>query len=294
MCAQRVTLPISVEPDGLHLSEEEAAGLGLLLQPDYARAEPFPHIVLDDFLPTGLPERILVNFPVEAQDTDRVFNINYAGHYKRQIAPESCNGFVRELFHFLNSRPMLAFLEQLSGIEALLPDPYFEGGGFHETSTGGRLGVHADFRIHEKLHLQRRINLLVYLNPTWDDTWNGRLELWDRQMSECRETISPVMNRCVIFNTDGSSFHGHPDPLQCPPEVKRRSLALYYYTASRAIYGEVPNLSTVYHARPHDPAEIQREASRYRSNERLRDLTPPALFRVIERVRWRLRQRREG
>ncbi len=282
------TLPIEDGVDGLRLDAVEARALGELFHVDYEGAEPFPHIVLDDFLPPALAHRILQNFPREAHDSDVHFNMNYAGHFKRQIAPEDCNGFVRQLFHFFNSRPVIAFLEGLSGIDALLPDPHFEGGGFHEISGGGKLGVHADFRIHEKLHLQRRLNLLIYLNNEWDDAWNGRLELWDRQMQHCVASVAPVMNRCVVFNTDADSYHGHPDPLQTPPDVKRRSIALYYYTASKAVYREVPNRSTMYQARPHDPAAIRREAAGFRANEYLRDFAPPALFRLYEKIRWRL------
>lgn len=290
MSIQSAQLPISSDPDGLRLVEADAAALGSLLCDDYTSAEPYPHIVIDDFLPPQLSQTLLANFPAEPLETDRVFDMNYAGHFKRQVAPESCNGFVREFFHFFNSRPVLAFLEKLTGIDGLLPDPYYEGGGFHEISSGGKLGVHADFRVHDKLHVQRRINLLIYLNPVWDESWNGRLELWDRGMKSCRTAILPLMNRCVVFNTDETSFHGHPDPLGCPPDVKRRSVALYYYTASKGVYADVPSLSTVYHARPDDSREIKREAARYRNHERLRDLLPPFLFRTIEKVRWRLRQ----
>ena len=229
----KATLPVDFGSDGLRLDAAEAGALGELFHADYVAAEPFPHIVLDDFLPLRLSHEILAHFPREAQASDTHFNINYGGHFKRQIAPEECDGFVRQLFHFFNSRPVIAFLERLSGIEALLPDPHFEGGGFHEISAGGKLGIHADFRIHEKLHLQRRLNLLIYLNEGWDDAWNGRLELWDRQMKQCVQAVAPIMNRCVVFNTDADSYHGHPDALGTPADVKRRSIALYYYTASK-------------------------------------------------------------
>ncbi len=284
----KATLPVDDGHDGLRLDASEAKALGALFHAEYQGAEPFPHIVLDEFLPPALADRILQNFPREAKDSDVHFNINYGGHSKRQIAPEDCNGFVRQVFHFFNSQPVIAFLEGLSGIEALLPDPSFEGGGFHEISAGGKLGIHADFRIHEKLHLQRRLNLLIYLNNEWEDSWNGRLELWDRRMQHCVASVAPLMNRCVVFNTDADSYHGHPDPLQTPPDVKRRSIALYYYTASKAVYREVPNRSTMYHARPHDPAAIRREAAGFRASEYLRDLAPPALFRLYEKIRWRL------
>lgn len=285
----KATLPIADgDGEGLHLLASEARALGELLQTDYSEADPFPHIVIDEFLPLGLAKRLLDNFPAEAQESDTHFNINYGGHFKRQIFPEDCNAFVRETFHFFNSRPVIAFLEGLSGIDGLLPDPHFEGGGFHEISAGGKLGIHADFRIHEKLHLQRRLNLLIYLNEDWDEAWNGRLELWDRQMQRCVKAVFPVMNRCVVFNTDADSYHGHPDPLQTPPHVKRRSIALYYYTASKAVYREVPNRSTMYQARPDDPAAVRREAAAFRATEYLRDYAPPALFRLYEKIRWRL------
>ena len=76
--------------------------------------------------------------------------------------------------------------------------------------------------------------------------------------------------------------------LATPPEVKRRSIALYYYTASKAVYREVPNLSTMYHARPGDPATIRREAAAFRANEYFKDYAPPVLFRLYEKIRWRL------
>ena len=292
MSSHQATLPVDDGNDGLHLDAGEARALGELLHADYAHAEPYPHIVIDEILPDSLAERILQNFPLQRLDTDRQFNINYGGHFKRQIAPESCTGFVREVFHFFNSQPVLAFLEGLSGIDGLMPDPYFEGGGFHEISTGGKLGIHADFRIHEKLHLQRRLNLLVYLNQDWNEEWNGNLELWDRGMQSCVASIAPLMNRCVVFNTDADSFHGHPDPLLTPPDVKRRSIALYYYTASKAVYREVPNRSTMYHARPQDPATVRRETAAFRATEYFRDFAPPVLFRVFEKLRWRLASKR--
>ena len=121
----------------------------------------------------------------------------------------------RQLFHFFNSRPMLEFLEGLTTIQGLLPDPYFVGGGYHETGRGGKLGIHADFRVNEQLHLDRRVNVIIYLNESWPE-WGGHLELWDRDMTvKCKE-IAPVFNRCVVFNTDATSYHGHPEPLQHP------------------------------------------------------------------------------
>jgi hypothetical protein len=149
--------------------------------------------------------------------------------------------------------------------------------------------VHADFRINEQLHVQRRLNLLIYLNEDWNDEWRGQLELWDKTMSECRAKVSPLWNRCVVFSTDADTWHGHPDELLVPDGVKRRSVALYYYTASKAVYGEVPNLGTIYQARPTDDASVKAEARSLVIDQYLRDYLPGAAYRGVHRVKrvWR-------
>ena len=278
-----ITLPIKTD-DGLQLNANEAKELGSLLRDDFWNASPYPHIVVDDILPKALIDRVLVEFPAERNASDVIFNIGYGGEQKRQILPEDCNSFSRDLFHFFNSKPILDFLEGLTGIEGLLPDPHFAGGGYHETSRGGKLGVHADFRINETLHVQRRLNLLIYLNPEWNDEWLGQLELWTRDMKTCVKKVTPLLNRCVVFSTEADTWHGHPDPLNTPLDVKRRSIALYYYTASKEIYKETPNHSTMYMARPTDSKEIKAEAREFRKNEYLKDWLPPVAYRGIRRI----------
>lgn len=127
---------------------------------------------------------------------------------------------IRNLLAELNSEAFLCFLEEMTGIHGLVPDPYFEGGGLHETRRGGHLGVHADFNLHGKMKLQRRLNLIVYLNEPWDESFGGHLELWDSAMSSCQVKVAPVLGRAVVFSTDLDSFHGHPDPLNCPLELQ--------------------------------------------------------------------------
>lgn len=285
---QQVCLPIDMS-DGLSMDGKEAKALGQMLHEEYRKADPFEHIVVDGFLPEELIARVRRDFPAEKLASDVVFDIGYAGHHKRQILPLECNASAREFFAFMNSAPVLQFLEGLTGIDALLPDPYFMGGGYHEISRGGKLGVHADFRINDQLHVQRRLNLLIYLNKDWNEDWRGQLELWDKTMSECRAKVFPVWNRCVVFSTDADTWHGHPDELLVPEDVKRRSVALYYYTASKSVYAEVPNLGTMYQARPHDDAAIKADARWMVIDQHLRDYLPGAAYRGVNRVRrvWR-------
>ena len=280
----QATLPINVD-EGIYLSADAAKNYGEALSGDYCFAEPFPHIVIDNFLPADLIEKILNNFPVEKLQNDVMFESGYAGLHKRQVMPADCNGFIREVFGFFNSASIIQFLESLTTIPALIPDPHFIGGGFHETSKGGKLGMHADFRINDKLHLNRRINAIIYLNKNWKDEYGGHLELWDKKMQGKVHSIAPVFNRCVIFNTDADSFHGHPDPLTTPENITRKSIALYYYTASKRIYEDSVAHSTMYKARPADDADTKKQVRRLVFDNYLQDLTPPIFSRLFRRVR---------
>jgi hypothetical protein len=247
--------------------------------------DPFPHIVIDDFLPAALAAEILEHFPADEKASDVNFEMGYAGLHKRQILPYDCDEFCRNCFAFFNSAPILRFLEGMSGINGLISDPYFAGGGFHEISTGGLLGVHADFRMHKELNLSRRLNMLIYLNSGWQTEWGGQLGLWDKTRKNEVQKIDPVFNRCVVFNTDAYSYHGHPEPLACPPDVKRRSIALYYYTASAAIREEIPADSTMYVPRPGDKMQIRFEAFISRMDNHLKDWLPPVVIRAIRKAK---------
>jgi Rps23 Pro-64 3,4-dihydroxylase Tpa1-like proline 4-hydroxylase len=152
----------------------------------------------------------------------------------------------------LNSPLFIAQLEEMSGIHSLIPDKSLYGGGIHSISRGGFLKIHADFNWHEEMQVHRRMNLLLYLNSEWDHRWGSALELWNKDMTKKVQEVMPVSNRLVIFNTSDFSFHGHPDPLKCPPSRQRLSIALYYYSKSRPAHEVEHGKSrqTAYQRRP--------------------------------------------
>jgi hypothetical protein len=204
---------------------------GASLHAGYASAEPFPHIVVDDLLDADRLRTLLTGWP---DMTGRRFFDRDQERFKYQLGPEAIEDEgLRDLLYQLNSPAFLGFLEALTGIEGLVADPDYLGGGLHETRTGGHLSIHADFNLHPKMRLERRINLLLYLNDDWAAEWGGDLELWDREMKACRVRVAPLLGRVVIFATDADSFHGHPDPLACPADRARRSIATYYYAPPR-------------------------------------------------------------
>jgi hypothetical protein len=249
------TLPITLN-QGPQLCLTEASNFGAELSNNYIAAQPFPHIVIDNFLPIELIDEILANFPANTTNGETLYQRGYKGQNKRQISPNQCPPYLKNVFSFLNSAPILQMLENLTHITGLIPDPYFDGGGLHETMTGGYLGVHSDFRINKKLHLERRINAIIYLNKDWKEEYGGNLELWDTKMKSCQSKVLPIYNRCVIFNTDKDSNHGHPEPLTSPDGISRKSIALYYYTASNKIYDDIETTRTIYKPRPQEKSSI--------------------------------------
>jgi Rps23 Pro-64 3,4-dihydroxylase Tpa1-like proline 4-hydroxylase len=244
-------------------------------------AEPFPHTVIDSFLPDSVLAAAAATFPGRDEPGWRVYD--HEQEMKREFSRvEALPEPLRQLLLFLNSAIMLEFLEQLTGIDGLIPDPYFVGGGLHEIEPGGWLEVHADFNRYERLRLDRRINLLLYLNRDWREHYGSHLELWDREMTGCVKRVLPVYNRCVIFNTTDQAFHGHSTPLRCPPDRARRSLALYYYSNGRPAMEQAPAHSTLWQQRP-GVAGLRR--GHWSAKRFLLRLTPPIAIEAYERLR---------
>lgn len=218
-----------IQPDLLFAGDHDIASLCERFQ----NADPFPHVVIDGLFDTRELLEVVAAFPEPAAMKWAAFDSptekKLGFHHEKSRLP----GAIRQFLYKLNSFEMLALLEAVTGIEGLIPDPYFGGGGIHQIERGGFLKVHADFNWHPKLKLDRRLNMLVYLNEGWQGEWGGALELWDREMRQARVSVSPQLNRTVIFATNDLSYHGHPEPLRSPAGVTRKSLSLYYYTNGR-------------------------------------------------------------
>lgn len=198
----------------------------------FATAEPFPHIILDDLLDEPVVTQLIEEFP--GPEAPCWNPHRHANSDKLACGDDSLMGpTTRQLIWEMNSARFIRFLEHLGGIEGLIPDPLLAGAGLHQTLPGGFLNIHADFNYHPLWKLDRRINLLLYLNRDWAEVHGGYLELWDRGMSRCVVRIAPDANRMVIFASSDHSFHGHPSALACPPGRSRKSIALYYYTNGR-------------------------------------------------------------
>jgi Rps23 Pro-64 3,4-dihydroxylase Tpa1-like proline 4-hydroxylase len=201
---------------------------------NYQNSFPYPHIVLSNFFDEFFLNKVFEEFPdLSKIDSSKKYmnknEIKFANN-KYDCFPNS----IKRLIEFLNSDYYLKFLQKITSIkEKLIIDPELNGGGLHEIKKGGILKIHTDFNKHPKLNLDRRLNVLLYLNKDWNMEYGGDLELWDKDLKNCKKKISPSFNKMVIFSTNDYSYHGHPDPVNCPEHMSRKSLALYYFSKGR-------------------------------------------------------------
>ncbi len=249
----------------------------------YMLNKPWPHLVMDDFFDPEWLERVRR----EASAIDRTqryakFLDRKTDHNKFAFLPDVVGPETARLVNFLNCGAFLGFLEKLTGICGLLPDPSYFGGGLHKILTGGFLEIHADFNHLKRYDLERRLNLLLYLNKDWQPSYEGDLELWDRPSMTRVTAVAPVFNRCVIFSTTAESLHGHPAPLATPSGMERMSIALYYYTNTWE--PAATEHSTVYHISRNNQVRVRVDRI---IKTIVQDLTPPIFRKTIKALKRR-------
>jgi Rps23 Pro-64 3,4-dihydroxylase Tpa1-like proline 4-hydroxylase len=205
------------------------------LQQDFTAAEPFNHVVIDDFFTKEVADKIVEEFlpydsPQWRGQWDNAVE-NKRLHNVWDLFPET----TYQVFNYLNSPEWVNAVEQITGTPDIITDIGLNGGGLHSHKSGGHLNIHLDYSIHPKLKLRRNFNLIIYMTPNWQSEWGGGLELWshDSETNSPKELVKTVdnqFNRAIIFNTTQNSWHGLPEKLDCPDGVTRNSLAIYYLT----------------------------------------------------------------
>lgn len=218
---------------------------------EFANASPFPHFKIDNFLAPDFAAAVAAAYPTyeAARAIGREFE-KVRERLKIQVTDETkFPEPVRKLAAALSSSQWLDHLQYITAIANLVGDPEFVGGGMHISSSGGRLDVHVDFNFVPERQLHRRLNILLYLNPIWERSWGGFIELWDKDVRNCQRSFEPVFNRCVVFETSEISYHG-VTPISAPPGYTRQSFAAYYYTREAPPNWDGRQHSTLFKDRP--------------------------------------------
>ncbi|GAC1358624.1 MAG: hypothetical protein NVSMB31_19010 [Vulcanimicrobiaceae bacterium] len=244
----------------------------------FAGGDPIRHVLIEDFLNTATALQASRAFP-----NPQAMEIAFAGLPEVKNAEQRIDRLdpvFQAIFHELRSQRFMEWLAGVTQIPQLIPDPELHGGGLHQGSDGSYLDIHADFNIHPQLGIYRRLNVLIYLNERWEPQWQGYLELWSRDMQECRQSIEPKFNRCVIMETHDHAFHGYKE-LHLPAGVTRRSLASYYYSTQRSEAQTEDKHDTLFQLRP----EQQRATGARQFFRRLTALAPERLRPVVRALR---------
>ena len=270
-----------LDPETLTIPHQKAKEIGDSIAADYQSKTPYHYTCVDDFLPLEILEKVREEALLMGDKPAEHASANEK--LKTSFNPDRMPTYTKAVFHALNSRPFIQFLENMSGIKGLIPDPYYMGGGIHRTNTGGFLDIHADFNHHSIMNLERRLNLLIYLNPGWKEEYGGSFEVWTNDMSKKVAGFAPVMNRMCCFSTGDDTMHGNPETVNHPDGEPRLSIALYYYTATwdEARVAQ----STIFKARPGTTDARSHDATQ----RMIRELVPPLLYRKTRNLIRRLR-----
>lgn len=220
-------------------------------------AQPFRHVMIENFFAPEFAERLLSEFPS--------FDPKLAMNDMGELGGKAVNTKIRkispayeELYELIGSPGFLDLMSRLSGIPDLLMDPKLYGGGTHENRHGQELDAHVDFNYDEAQQLHRRLNIIIYMNQEWETAWGGAIEIhsnpWDHKNNQIR-AFDPLFNRCVMFETNEYSWHGFPK-IELPEDrrnLSRKSISIYLYTKDRPAEEVVPMHATFYVQRPLPP-----------------------------------------
>ncbi len=223
-----------------YFDELRLDGIASARADEFGAAAPFPHVVVDDFVPASILDQLIGEFPPADDARWTQWGPHPTSVHKLGRSRETDLGpFTRHFLGQLVSATFVAFLEKLTGIDHIIVDPTFNGCGLHSTGRDGRLMVHTDTNRHpHSAHrLHQVLNFILFLNRDWREEYGGHLEFWSEASAPCAR-ILPVANRAVLFETGTRSFHGHPQPLRCPRDRRRNSIAVYYYALDRRHTGD--------------------------------------------------------
>lgn len=244
------------------------------LAAQFKNAAPFPHLVLDNLFPEDVVNGVLNEIPTKRGDNEKWFHEDYNRLTKSNLRSAV---YLEEAGYqfssFVSSARFLYLMTELTGVKALLPDPYLGGGGYHVVPMGGKFDVHADRNIDQVTGLRRRLAMLIYLNKDWKTEYGGQLELWSTDGARCERVIEPIFNRTVIFEVADVNFHGVRPVTD--PNVSRKAFVSYYHT--------VPNPDLIPHNTIYAPNfYVKRQSLRRRFMD---DYVPSVLTRAIRNAR---------
>jgi Rps23 Pro-64 3,4-dihydroxylase Tpa1-like proline 4-hydroxylase len=204
----------------------------LKLSEDFFQAVPFNHVIIDDFLLPEIIEKVSEEFP-KFDDNNLNFHKNPLEDKRTMNKWDRFPPTTYKLFTYFAREQFNEIIKNFLKTDDIWFDYGLNGGGWHMHSRGGNNNIHLDYNVHPKLNEQRRLNIIIYATKNWKSEWGGGLELWshDEEKKSPKDLIKVIencYNRAIIFDTTQNSWHGLPNFIDCPSNVIRKSLAMYY------------------------------------------------------------------
>jgi hypothetical protein len=209
----------------------------------YLKAEPFEHVIIENFFTDEFCETITLPDPDETW-------YKYDNPFEGKFLTDKLKGSSNVIVEALYSQSFLNFVRKLTGIDNLEPDPHLNAGGIHAYGRNGRAGAHLDYTIHPLTGKERRVSIMVYLTKDWDPAWGGKLSLWDENLENRKTLECSLWNTAVIFRTNGMAYHGFPEPITCPEGKWRKVIGVYYMSEPTQETLAAPRKNAVYFPLP--------------------------------------------
>ena len=247
------------------------------LRERYRKAQPFPHVVVDNLFDAGFLDRLVAEAPAADAEQWQTFDQENLERTCRMRSAMDVGSAGSEMVALMHSAAFLYLLSEISGVWQLLPDPYLQGAGHAMMRRGDFFKIHADRNVAYDTGLTRRLVVIVFLNRDWRTEYRGQLELWEHTGERCEVSIEPCFNRTVIFEVADPNYHGVPQPLECPADRLRRSFLVYYHTA----HGGAGDRITPHSSRFAPKFYRRRKSLLRRATEQI---TPPIILTALRRI----------
>lgn len=230
------------------------------------KSYPYPYGKHDNFLNTDFAidlQNEILNIPSESWDRyNNPFEQKYTLRDKYNFPP-----FLKQLFDELTSEIFVSKLSTLVGYDLKL-DETRNFWGVHTYGPGDKLDIHIDAGLHPTQGLKKQITLGIYLSYEWQEEYGCNLEIWngvnasrnDAKLIEKVDSIAPMFNRLILFECNDYSWHGNPEPANCPPESKRIFVTLSYL--SENFKDKNKRMKAFFVARPGDPIDEEKDKLR--------------------------------
>jgi len=200
---------------------------------EYKNGEPFENIVIPLFFEEEIANKIEDNFPLPTKENKDWNYYHNPMEHKYSLNKFDNYPYIKEVIEYLQTEECIKYISEITGIEDLEIDPYLHGAGLHAYPNKGKLDIHLDYNIHPITKKERRVNLIIYFNKDWKEEYGGKLKLYDNNLNEVKTKEYSLWNTAVIFRTSDISYHGLPEPIECPNDKYRKSIAIYYVSKPR-------------------------------------------------------------